>query len=94
MLTPYFPESYVDFNQSEPRAKMLAALEQVRAQLGRTYPLWVDGKPVTTSENFTSTSPADPSRVVGVMSKANVDIADRAVRSAAQLFAMWSRVDP
>jgi 1-pyrroline-5-carboxylate dehydrogenase len=72
---------------------MLAALEQVRTQLGRTYPLWLDGKPVTTSETFTSVSPADPGRVVGVMSKANADIADRAVRSAAQHFATWIRVD-
>ncbi len=94
MLTPFYPESYVDFNQPEPRTRMLAALEQVRGQLGRTYPLWLDGKPVTTSETFTSTSPADPNRVVGVMSKANADIADRAVRSAAQQFATWSRVDP
>lgn len=94
MLTTFAPESYVDFSQPEPRTKMLAALELVRSQLGRTYPLWVDGKPVTTSETFASTSPADPSRVVGIMSKANADIADRAVRSAAQHFATWSRVDP
>ncbi len=94
MLTPYFPESYVDFNQPEPRAKMLAALEHVRGHLGRTYPLWVDGKPITTSETFTSISPADPSRIVGVMSKANADIADRAVRSASQQFTAWSRVEP
>jgi 1-pyrroline-5-carboxylate dehydrogenase len=94
MLTQYSPESYVDFNQPEPRAKMLAALEQVRSQLGRTFPLWVDGKPVTTPETFTSTSPADPNRVVGVMSKANADIADRAVRSASLRFTEWSRVDP
>lgn len=93
MLTPFYPESYVDFNQPEPRAKMLAALELVRGQLGRTYPLWVDGKPITTSETFTSISPADPNRMVGVMSKANADIADRAVRSAAQRFSDWSRVD-
>ena len=73
---------------------MLAALEQVRSQLGRTYPLWVDGKRITTAETFNSVSPADPGRVVGVMSKANADIADRAVRSAAQHFVSWSRVAP
>jgi 1-pyrroline-5-carboxylate dehydrogenase len=94
MLMPYQPESYVDFSQPEPRARMLAALEQVKGQIGRTYPLWVDGKAVTTSETFASTSPADPGRIVGVMSKANADIADRAVRAAAERFADWSRVDP
>jgi 1-pyrroline-5-carboxylate dehydrogenase len=94
MLPPYSPESYVDFNQPDPRARMLAALEFVRGQLGRTYPLWVDGKPVTTSETFKSVSPADPDRVVGVMCKANADIADKAVRSAAEHFKLWSRVEP
>lgn len=94
MLAPYAPESYVDFNQPEPRAKMVAALKQVGAELGRTYPLWINGEPVTTRETFTSTSPADPDRVVGVMSKANADLADRAVRSAADAFKTWSRVQP
>lgn len=94
MLMPYQPEHYVDFSQPEPRSRMIAALEHVRSQLGRTYPLWVDGKPITTSETFSSTSPADPTRVVGVMSKSNADIADRAVRAASQRFADWSRVEP
>ena len=94
MLPPYAPESYVDFSQPEPRAKMLAALKQVASELGRTYPLWVNGEAVTTKETFTSTSPADPDRVVGVMCKANADIADRAVHSAAEAFKTWSRVEP
>ncbi|MBI1824897.1 MAG: L-glutamate gamma-semialdehyde dehydrogenase [Planctomycetes bacterium] len=94
MLTPYSPESYVDFNQPAPKAAMLAALENVRGQLGRTYSLWIDGKPVTTSETFKSISPADPDRVVGVFAKANADLADRAVRGVAETFQTWSRVEP
>ncbi len=94
MLPPFSPEPYVDFQQAEPRNRMLAALEFVQGQLGRSYPLWVDGKSVTTSETFKSISPADPNRVVGVMSKANADVADKAVRSAAERFTSWSRVEP
>ena len=94
MLPPYSPETYVDFNQAEPRAKMLAALESVRRQLGRACPLWIDGQPVTTTESFTSISPADPTRVVGVISKASVDLAEKAVRCAAERFKTWSRVEP
>jgi 1-pyrroline-5-carboxylate dehydrogenase len=92
MLPPYSPEAYVDFNLPEPRAKMLAALESVRGQLGRVCPLWIQGKPVTTSDTFNSISPADPTRVVGVISKANVDLAEKAVRCAADRFKTWSRV--
>jgi len=94
MFTPFSPEPYVDFNQKEPREKMLAALDLVSGQLGKTFPLWINGEPVNTGETFTSTSPADPSRVVGVVAKANSDIADKAVRSAAEAFKTWSRVDP
>ena len=83
MLPPYSPESYVNFNQDEPRRKMLAAFKQVAGELGRTYPLWINGEPVTTGDSFDSVSPADPSRVVGTFAKANTDIADNAVRSAA-----------
>jgi len=92
MLPPYSPEPYVDFSQAEPRAKMLAALESVRGQLGRACPLWIQGKPVTTADTFNSISPADPSRVVGVASKANIDLAEKAVRGAADRFKTWNRV--
>ena len=94
MLPPYAPEPYVDFNQDEPRRQMLAALEKVKGELGRTYPLWVDGQPVTSGETFDSVSPADPDRVVGTFAKANADLADRAVRTAAETFKEWSRVKP
>lgn len=94
MLPPYSPEPYVDFNQKTPRTKMLEALEQVAGQLGRTFPLWINGEPVTPGETFQSTSPADPKRVIGVVSKANTDLADQAVRKSAEAFKTWSRVDP
>ncbi len=73
---------------------MVAALKQVAAELGGTYPLWINGEPITAQETFDSVSPADPSRVVGTMAKANTDLADQAVRSAAEAFNTWRRVDP
>ncbi len=94
MLPPFVPEPYVDFTQEQPRTRMLAALKDVEGQLGRTYPLWIAGEAVTTGETFDSVSPADPDRVIGTMAKANIDLADRAVRAAAEAFKTWSRVDP
>ncbi len=94
MLPPFAPESYVDFNQDGPREKMIAALRQVESQLGQTYSVWIDGEPRTAEGTFRSVSPADPARVVGVMAKADADLADRAVRSAADAFKTWSRFDP
>ncbi len=94
MFMPFSPEPYVDFNQAGPRDKMLAALKQVGGALGKTYPLWVNGEAITSGDTFDSVSPADPSRVVGTMVKANADIADKAVRGAAEYFKEWSRWDP
>jgi 1-pyrroline-5-carboxylate dehydrogenase len=94
MLPPYTPESYVDFSQNEPREKMLAALEKVRGELGRTYPLWINGEAVTPGATFDSVSPADPDRVVGTVAKGNQDLADKAVRTAAETFKVWSRYEP
>lgn len=94
MLPPYAPEPYVDFTQAGPRDLMLAALKKVEGELGRSYPLWINGEAVTTSETFTSTSPADSDRVIGVMAKANADLADKAVKTAHENFKEWSRWDP
>jgi 1-pyrroline-5-carboxylate dehydrogenase len=94
MLPAFAPEPYVDFTQSEPRARMLAALEKVRGELGRTYPLWIDGEPVETKTTFNSISPADPERIVGKVAKADAKLAERAVRTAAEAYAEWSRYDP
>ncbi len=94
MFPPYVPEAYVNFDEPEPRARMLAALEKVKSELGRTYPLWINGEAVMADETFDSVSPADPGRVVGTVAKANNDLADRAVRTAAENFKTWSRVEP
>lgn len=94
MLTPFTPEPYVSFSQDEPRKKMLAALKQVEGELGKHYPLWINGEPISPGETFDSTSPADPGRVVGNIAKANTEIANKAVNTAAEAFKTWSRVDP
>ncbi|UCF32979.1 MAG: L-glutamate gamma-semialdehyde dehydrogenase [Phycisphaerales bacterium] len=94
MLSPFVPEAYVDFTQSGPRESMLAALKQVEKELGKDYPLWIGGELVESGETFTSVSPAKPDRVVGVVAKANADLADKAMARAAETFKTWSRWDP
>ena len=94
MLPPYAPEPYVDFNQDDPRKKMLAALDAVSGKLGSTHKAWIGGDAVETGETFDSISPADPDRIVGKLVKSNADLADRAVRTAAEAFTEWSRWDP
>jgi 1-pyrroline-5-carboxylate dehydrogenase len=94
MLTPYRPEPYVNFSESEPRARMLAALEQVRGRLGLTYPLRIGERRIETRDAIESIMPAAPETVVGRVGKAGVEQADEAIRAAADAFRTWSRVDP
>ncbi len=94
MLTPYRPESYVNFADAEPRQKMLDALRLVESQLGRTYSLRIGGRQVETPQKITSINPAKSDQVVGHVGKATREHALAAVAAADEAFKSWSRVDP
>jgi 1-pyrroline-5-carboxylate dehydrogenase len=85
-------EPLLDFSKSENRAAITAALAKVRGELGREYPLWIGGEAVETGEKLRSLDPSKPSRVVGIFSKATVELARRAVDEAAREFETWKRV--
>ncbi len=82
----------VDFTTAEARAEMRAALARERAALGRTYPLVIGNRDVTTAETIDSVNPAHPSQLVGRVAKATIADAEAAVEAATQAFPRWSRV--
>ena len=90
-LPPFRNEPYADFSQPEPRQAMQTALAQVRAGLGRTYELFIDGASVKSGETFPSFNPSRPSEVVGIHQKATPEAAARAVEAASDYFPVWSR---
>jgi len=92
MFTPFVNETYVDFSQEGPRKQMLAALELVRSQLGRTYPLRIGDRKIDAGATIKSVNPAKHSEVVGLAVKASREQADQAIRVAAEAFKTWSRV--
>jgi 1-pyrroline-5-carboxylate dehydrogenase len=94
MLVPYRPEPYVNFAETGPRQAMLAALQSVRAQLGRTYPLRIGDKKIETDKKIASVMPASSETVVGYVGKATRDHAQMAVHAALEAFKTWSRVHP
>ncbi len=93
MLTPYRPEPYVNFADPEPRQKMLAALKEVRAQLGQTYPLRIGDKRIDTPQKINSVMPANYQTVVGYVGKASRDNAEQAIKVASETFKTWRKVD-
>ena len=92
-LPPYAPTTYVDFAQPAHRAAFEAALAEVKAQLGRSYPLVIGGKTVDGAEKpFESTNPARPSEVIGTFASGSRAQAEQAIEAAHAAFATWSRV--
>jgi 1-pyrroline-5-carboxylate dehydrogenase len=85
-------EPYEDWNNPDDVRRMEEALETVRAQLGRTYPLIVDGEEIHEGDLSDSINPADPSQVVGRFVQATRALADEAVEKSHRAFQAWSRV--
>ncbi len=88
-LPEFKNEPFTDFGQSDNKAEMEAALAQVRSKLGRSYPLHIDGREEWTEDKITSINPADFGEVVGLVSKAKREHADRAMQSALSAFESW-----
>ncbi len=85
-------EPVVDFSKPANRKKQEAALERVRAGLGKEYPLVIGGERVKTDQKFQSLNPSRPSEVLGLFQKGNAEIAARAIDVAGAAFGTWKRV--
>ncbi len=93
MLIPFHNEPYVDFSKDGPRANMLDAITEVSKNLGQSYPLRIGNQKIETRDRITSVCPAAHSQVIGHVGKATVDHAEQAIKTAAETFKTWSRVD-
>ncbi|HEV1994927.1 MAG TPA: L-glutamate gamma-semialdehyde dehydrogenase [Candidatus Acidoferrum sp.] len=85
-------EPFVDFSRTENRKTMEDALRKVASEFGREYPMYIDGRQVTSVEKRTSTNPSHPSQVIGVFQQASVEVAKQAVEAAHRAFDSWKRV--
>jgi 1-pyrroline-5-carboxylate dehydrogenase len=88
---PFVNEPLVDFTRDENARRMRAAIEKVRAQLGREYDLIIGGQRVRTSDKIKSINPAKPSQVVGLHQKAGKEHVEPAMQAALKAFASWSQ---
>jgi 1-pyrroline-5-carboxylate dehydrogenase len=82
-------ESFTDFSTEENASAMRAAIEQVRGELGRDYPLVIGGERVMTGRTFESLNPANKTEVVGRFQKATEELARLAVERANETFQTW-----
>src|SRR5690625_2992065 len=94
MVVPYKHEPFTDFTKEENRKEMLQALEKVEKQLGKEYPLIIGGERITTEEKNVSVNPANKDEIIGYVSKANKELAEKAMKVADSTFETWRKSDP
>jgi 1-pyrroline-5-carboxylate dehydrogenase len=82
-------EPLTDFTNQENAQAMRAAIEKVKSQLGRDYPLIIGGERINTDAKLESINPANRTQVVGRFSKATKELATRAVDTAHETFKSW-----
>jgi len=94
MLPPFQNEAFVDFTNERNAAAMREAIANVESQFGREYPLIIGGKRYTTGDMLASPNPSNYDEVVGLVHKANIELADKAIEAATEAFREWKNVAP
>lgn len=90
-MMPFRNEPLTDFKNPDHERKMRNALEKVRGELGRTYPLWIGGKEVLASSTFYSVNPAHFQTRVGNFQQATLTHAELAIQKAQGAYLTWKR---
>ncbi|CAH0140555.1 1-pyrroline-5-carboxylate dehydrogenase 1 [Peribacillus frigoritolerans] len=93
-MISYKHEPFVDFTNEENKKGYQEALQTVEGYLGQDYPLYIGAEQVTTDEKIVSYNPADKQEVIGRVSKANRDLAEKAMQEAVTAFESWKKVKP
>lgn len=91
-ITPFKNEPLTDFTKPENVQAMKAAIEKVRSELGREYPLIIGGEPVFTKDKLKSINPAKPAELVGLFQKAGAGEVEPAMTAALTAMESWKRL--
>jgi 1-pyrroline-5-carboxylate dehydrogenase len=89
MLPEFRNESNFDFSQPETVQRFREALDRIKADMGKTYPLVIAGEEIWLDELFPSVNPARPDEVIGQFANGTADHADQAIEAAAEAFKTW-----
>ncbi|MCM2264685.1 MAG: proline dehydrogenase family protein [Desulfuromonadales bacterium] len=82
-------EPAADFTRPEVRSAFPAAIAAVRAQAGRSVPLWIDGRDVVTAQTVPSVNPNRPAEILGLVCQAGTAEVESAIAAARAAFPAW-----
>ncbi|SHF12419.1 delta-1-pyrroline-5-carboxylate dehydrogenase [Seinonella peptonophila] len=87
-------EPFTDFSDDQERMSFARALDRVRSQLGKEYPLLIGGEEIETDQKVKSINPSRLDEVVGIVSEADEQLAERAMEAAGLAWSSWKRFSP
>jgi len=93
-IKQYKHEPFTDFTIAENKDAFESALELVQSELGKDYPLVIGGELITTEDQIQSINPANKTEVIGRVSKADQDLAEKAMQAALSTFNTWKKEAP
>ncbi len=91
-LPPFINEAYRDFSDERHAQAMQSGIALVESQLGRTYPLVINGRDVETGDLLASVNPSQFTQVIGKVHHATQQHADEAIAAATEAFKTWRHV--
>lgn len=93
-MIQYKHEPFTNFSLKENQQAYVEALKQVESELGQDYPLIIGGEQITTKEKISSFNPANKEQLIGRVSKADQELAEKAMKTADETFKTWRKVKP
>ena len=96
-LDEFRNEPFTDFSAAENKQAMQAAIDKVRSELGREYPIIINGEQLSSENKFESINPADKTQIVGIFADADAhaeSLVNKAVEAATNTFKIWQNVSP
>jgi len=90
-LAEFRNEPLTDFSKPQNRSAMEAALQKVRGEFGREYPLVIGGRRITGLKTFDSVNPAHKGEVVAKFQKGTKTHAEQAIDAGWKAFESWKR---
>lgn len=84
-------EPPTDFSRSESRQRMREALQKVKKSLNKAYPLFIGSEEVWKDRESRSRNPAQPVEVIGRVSVATREDAEKALEEATRTWHVWGK---
>jgi len=90
--TEFRNEPFTRFDLPENKKAFEEALAKVGSELGREYDLIIGGERISTEKKIRSINPSRIDQVIGIVSQADKELAEKAIQVAYKTFDTWRKV--